>query len=163
MTSTISSDIRQAVNLFIGLDIVCLLVNDPLLGSGSSLTPTELNYRLDYTTQIAITKEVGGAFLNGYKRSIFTGVIEDQPNNQSSFIDLEASFLAEGGSIGPATHLVYVSQANTAGATDGNGNNRGDDQGHVLLIDEILNSPLTLPEDTSYTHTITLNINAVSA
>lgn len=141
---------------------VAILINAPIYG-GTSPNLSQLQALDNITMQDVVKYELTGS----YKRFIFPQLtieeeltqltIEEELIGQQVYAKVEApvSFTV---AITNATHIVYVYNALTSGATDLNFNNRGNSQGTPLIVKPIADNPITIvpPATLDYTFVIRL-------
>ena len=148
-------------NNYLLIDVVAILIYDPLLGVTDSPSAAELTARRAYTVTDAVANEIGGVALNSYERSIVTidPLVEDIPL-QTTEVTITATFApSSGNTYDDATHIVYIRNANVIGATPANGNNRGDIQGDIIKLEPLVGAPVTLSNPTVLTHITTIKLD----
>lgn len=159
MTATITKEIRELfITDTIGYNLVAFLVNMPSLGNTDTPTNDQLLDRENLTMSTAAAQEVTGS---SYARYIATidpaDIIED--NNGKFSVEVTATFTpTSDSSIGPVTHVVWARGANLVGATELNGNNRGDISGTVYKVEPLVGAPQTLTYPVVFNHTIDIEI-----
>lgn len=135
MLATVCNEIRNAVLDYISINIGAFLIYYPDLGLTDSPTIEQYNRRKGLTMVEAVSREVGGYYLNGYKRYIPRPdelfISQEHP---FIFIKLYPKFQAIDGIIGPFTHICLSTNMNTYGGNASNGNNRGDSQGNIIMV-----------------------------
>ena len=146
MTTTVAKELKTYfINNTIGYNLVALLINMPSLGVTSSPTNDQLLLRENLTMATAVAQEV--AVGTSYKRHIVQFDSEDIVySNGQATISVTATFtpLTATNSIGNFTHVVWARGANLVGATDLNGNNRGDTTGTIWKVQSVLAAPITI-------------------
>jgi hypothetical protein len=129
---TIASELlNDLLNNYIFNDAAILLINYPELGFDNTPTQEELNLRKSLTMVDAALREVS-SIENNYNRYYITPLDLSIGSNPFSRI-IKASFDAQGAAIGPFTHAVLAKGVNKINGDVTNGNNRGDEQGTVIL------------------------------
>lgn len=126
--------IEDILNNYLRQGLVAFLINHPQLGVGEMTNSSQFQRRWNLTMEEAVNYEVLPG--NGYKRYIFDSqaVILRET---FGLLELLPEWGPIDGPIGPCTHLCIARGANTFGASPGNGNNRGDYQG-VLIVSQPL-------------------------
>jgi hypothetical protein len=161
MIPTYSDEIRKSfIDTYISYNLVALLINDETLGLTDAPNSTQLSARRALTMAYVISKEIGATSLKGYKRSVVTlgTTVNGDPNLSTN--TAQATFQADPGqTLDTATHIVYVRGANLTGISTANGNNRGNIQGLVVLVEPLIAAPISLTFPTVFTHTANLRIS----
>ena len=129
---TIANELlHDLLNNYIFFNAAIFLINYPELGFDNTPTQEELNLRKSLTMVDAALREVS-AIDNNYARYYITPLDLSIGSNPFSRV-IKASFSAQGGSIGPFTHAVLTRDINKINGDITNGNNRGDEQGLLIL------------------------------
>lgn len=145
------------LNNSIGLNLVAFLINMPTLGVTNSPTDDQLLLIRSLTMVNAVAQEISSV---GYQRYIVnfpTGNIVATTDNIS--VPIISTFTNTTGNSGPATHICYARGANIIGATSSNGFNRGDNTGTLIQVEPLVGTPLTIQQNTTFTHTTTFTFN----
>jgi hypothetical protein len=159
MTATITKEIREFfITDTIGYNLVAFLINMPSLGNTDTPTNDQLLNRENLTMASAAAQEVTATSYARYIASIDpTDIVED--NDGKFFISVTAVFTPTSDNpIGPVTHVVWARGANLVGATELNGNNRGDTTGIVYKVEPLVAAPQTLIYPVVFKPTITIEI-----
>lgn len=162
MIPTYTNSIRkQIIDEYLSYNLVSILIYDTSLGLTDTPNSLELEARRNLIMSSVAANEIGDVSLKGYKRCLITPDPATQlPGNILSETIITSSFQAEVGlELDQATHIVYVRGANQLGADPSNGNNRGDLQGDVILVEPIENAPIILAHPTVFEHTLDLRIS----
>ena len=134
-------------------DAVAILINAPIYG-GTSPNLSQLQALDNISMQDIIRYELTGL----YKRYVFpTLTVEEEEIGNQVIAKVEAPVTFTT-AITNATHICYVYNALTDGASNLNFNNRGNIQGTPLLVKPIADTPITLipPAVLDYTFIIKL-------
>lgn len=133
---------EKIIKDYLGGNLVIALINNSNMGQTDLPSSTQLDIRRSYTSLNLGINEIGASNLNGYKRYIIlNSTINPLITSVSKTeVDLTASFTASGGNFDPITHVVVLRGANITGASNTNGNNRGDTTGTIIFIEPVLNS-----------------------
>ncbi|MBD2201815.1 hypothetical protein H6G33_10690 [Calothrix sp. FACHB-1219] len=143
----------RLVEDYIKINLVSFLIQMPSLGITDSPTPTELNNRLSLTMSNAVAQEIGATNLYGYKRNIITtSTSSEDLINRVITVTVTSTFTANGGSIGPASHICYARGADVLGASASNGNNRGSTIGTLIKVEPLVLAPYTIANGVTFTH-----------
>jgi len=154
-TNQITSDI---LNFFVRTNLVAILINDTSLGLTDTPTTLELYNRKSLTMDYIVTKELSLA--GGYSRAICSiDSFNIEPEYNRSRLDVRALFTPTG-VLNPATHIVYVTQANLNSADPIiNGNNRGDNFGTVIKVAPLQYAPIQLAHPVPYTYLADITVS----
>lgn len=136
MNPTMTREIMLGMMDYLRQGMAAYLVYMPQLGMGG-LTPQEYQRRYMLTMREAVSYELGvgqssALSLNGYQRYVPTGddlLVRDN----HMVLTVKCRWTALGGPLGPFTHVVLARGCNLYGGTPGNGMNRGDYTGQVIL------------------------------
>lgn len=134
---------ENIIKNYLGSNLVVVLINNPNLGITDSPTVQQLNARRNLTMIDVFNTEIGGNNLNGYARAIVnnSNINPIIVNTDLTEAEINVSFTAVGGVMGPFSHIVVVRGANVSGANPlTNGNNRGDTTGNIIFIEPITNN-----------------------
>lgn len=161
MIPTYTNEYREGVILeYLSFNLVSFLIYKPSLGLSDSPTVSELEGRRNLTMNIAASAEVGSANLNGYKRQIVSlSEPTDSSITSSTNVQGTTEFTAQGGSIGPFTHIVIARGADLRNITVSNGNNRGNNTGTVIFVEPVIEGPIILQAPFTYQHTFNFTIS----
>ena len=158
MTTTITKELKTYfITNTIGYNLVALLINMPSLGVTDSPTNDELLLRENLTMTTAVAQEVADT---DYKRHIMEFDSEDIVySNGQATVNVTATFTpTEGNPIGDFTHVVWARGANLVGATELNGNNRGDTTGTIWKVRSVLAAPTTITYPVVFSPTTDITI-----
>lgn len=144
MLPTICNEIKSGIVYeYLSLGMGAFLIYYPDLGLTDVPSLEEYNRRKYLTMFEASNKEVGGFNLSGYKRFIpRPDQVQITDSGPFVTIKIEPTFQAVEGSIGPFTHICLARNINTYQADSLNGNNRGDQQGKLILVKPVPVRPL---------------------
>lgn len=156
MLPTYTNEIKKSIiSDYLKSNLVILLIYKPGLGLTNAITSIEQEARLNLTMLEASATEVGATQLNGYSRNIVSSLNITDDFSSS----LEVTFTADGGNIGPFTHVVAARGADLRNASISNGNNRGNSQGTVIFVEPVINAPLILNDLYTFRYTLKFNIS----
>lgn len=128
---TISNDLIQDLLDNYLLENSCLiLINYPEMGFDNTPTQNEINLRKNLDMEEVSLRETS-LQNNGYLRSL-VGLSSIVSTSKPFARIITGSFKAQGGPIGPFTHVVLARDTNIINADFSNGNNRGDSAGVVI-------------------------------
>lgn len=144
MLATVCNEIKTGiVNQYLTIGLGAILIYYPELGMDDVPSVEEYSRRRYLTMAEVSNREVGGYSLNGYKRYLpRRDEIEIREGGAIVSIKVEPVFEAVNGILGPFTHICLVRNVNTYQAEGLNGNNRGDQQGEVMLVKPVPVRPL---------------------
>lgn len=132
MIPVITTEIRQSIiNNYLTQAVSGFLIYKPDLGMNDSPSREEFQRRRDLTMQDAVDYEIGGPSLNGYRRYIVEPELI-QYRDQTK-ITYRVEFQAQGGEIGPFSHVCIARGTNILNLDISTGNNRGDYLGDLIL------------------------------
>lgn len=161
MNPTYTNEFRSGfIQDYIYFNLVSFLIYKPSLGLTNSPTASELKLRRDLNMNLAAAAEIGSESLNGYRRQIITLTNSTvNVNETSTTVEGSSEFIAEGGPIGPFTHIVVARGADLRNKSVSNGNNRGNNQGTVIFVEPVISAPIVIESPVSFTHSLKFSVS----
>lgn len=152
---------EKIIKDYLGANLIVALINNNNMGITDLPTPTQLETRRNFTSLNLNTNEI--SVTNGYKRHIILNntITPNAISASNTEVELTASFSAVGGHLDAVSHIIILRGANLTGASNINGNNRGDSAGTIIFIEPVLNTlnpgtPLIIQSGTTFNYTFKL-------